>query len=689
MPYPCGTARVTGRDEAIGCLREFSSNCRSKGKFPGHILLTGDDDQGKRALAHAYVEEYDRGIREVAADMLGESELMGHLTKLSDGDVLFVEHVGELRGAEKKQFCQALEEFRVDFAIETGMFEKTVRVPLKTFTCIATARSEEECSPSLLNAFHFHLSFSKRLQAELERKGRAVAQPESLKGENQRAVQSSPSTWGRLEASQARSAWESEIRAIGVGLKELVDALSTPIQSMVGSCTAFNSKGESVDLGKLRLEDYVLSDCVELVATIAQVDGYLSDNKVRAFVEVTWPVRLGESLPANTAEEAVNEFMKPLADVQNQQDVITGKLSYPISVQLIENYDKLCNTQYAAKAHGLWTRLTTLVANADGKPSAKAQQLLHDFESRFQERVWHQFQPLGSASDVKPKPSGESGTVGPPLEQLLAKLDGLIGLDRVKRDVLELVNYIKVQQLRRAQGLKTSELSQHLVFYGKPGTGKTTVARILAEIYKSLGVVSKGHLVETDRAGLVAGYMGQTALKVTEVIKQAIGGILFIDEAYALTPPDDSGRDYGREAIETLVKQMEDHRDDLVVVVAGYTEEMKRFLNGNPGLQSRFTRYTVFDDYTPSQLVQIFRLFCKEKDYYLTSRAEEKLLGLFSAAFETRERTFGNARLARNLFEEAIKNLANRIVKLPSADKDVLMTIQENDIPDQPTPASP
>ncbi len=232
-----------------------------------------------------------------------------------------------------------------------------------------------------------------------------------------------------------------------------------------------------------------------------------------------------------------------------------------------------------------------------------------------------------------------------------------------------------------ADGAAAHEAGASAAFLHRPQ--QTTVARILAEIYKALGVVSKGQLIETDRAGLVAGFIGQTALKVTEVVSQAIGGVLFIDEAYSLVPSGNSGQDYGKEAVDTLVKQMEDHRDDLVVVVAGYTEEMKRFISANPGLQSRFTRYTVFEDYTPDELVRIFKRFGEEKDYYLSSAAEVKLLNLFAAAYRTRDRTFGNARLARNVFDESIKHLANRIIHLSDADKETLMAIHEDDIPQE------
>ena len=274
---------------------------------------------------------------------------------------------------------------------------------------------------------------------------------------------------------------------------------------------------------------------------------------------------------------------------------------------------------------------------------------------------------------------GEQGKQ-PTLEELLNELNSLVGLEAVKKDVAALVNFLKVQQLRRTKTLPTTPITLHHVFYGNPGTGKTTVARLLSGIFRGLNLLSRGHLVETDRSGLVAGYVGQTALKVREVVDQALGGILFIDEAYSLAG---QGQDYGQEAIETLLKQMEDHRDDLVVIAAGYTDKMRFFLGSNPGLRSRFTRFLDFRDYTPEELIAIFELFCRRDGYSLSVEAKDKLKALFTAAYMSRDETFGNARDARTLFERAIQNLANRVVSLTSIDARALSTIEIGDMPDR------
>ncbi len=265
------------------------------------------------------------------------------------------------------------------------------------------------------------------------------------------------------------------------------------------------------------------------------------------------------------------------------------------------------------------------------------------------------------------------------LEALLGQLNNLTGLRQVKQDVAALANFIKVQQLRRALGLNTPEISLHMVFYGNPGTGKTTVARLLSKIYKSLGVIRKEDPVETDRSGLVEGHIGGTALKVKAVAEKALGGILFIDEAYALKRSDDA-RDFGNEAIETLLKFMEDNRHDLVVIVAGYPVEMKRFLNANPGLESRFNKSLSFPDYEPDELMEIFLRRCNESDYRLSEPAYASLSKYFHSAYQNRDSKFGNARLVRNVFDKAITNAACRIAKSHKADISALASIEESDI---------
>ena len=276
----------------------------------------------------------------------------------------------------------------------------------------------------------------------------------------------------------------------------------------------------------------------------------------------------------------------------------------------------------------------------------------------------------GSETPAEPEPT---------LDELLSELDGLCGLDKVKQDVKGLINLVKVRGLRREAGLPVPPMSLHLVFMGNPGTGKTTVARLLAKIYRAVGVLSKGQLVEVDRSGLVAGFVGQTALKTQEAIDKALGGVLFIDEAYALANQDNAN-DFGREAIEVLLKGMEDHRDDLIVIVAGYTDLMGDFIHANPGLESRFNKYFYFEDYDGGQLAEIFRSVCKKNGYTLDEAADKAAAEAFQVMYDRRDENFGNARDVRNIFEAAVARQANRLAAMEAPGKEDLMALTAADL---------
>lgn len=267
------------------------------------------------------------------------------------------------------------------------------------------------------------------------------------------------------------------------------------------------------------------------------------------------------------------------------------------------------------------------------------------------------------------------------LEKVLAELNEMVGLKKVKIDINELVNLLEIQKKRTKEGLKNVDIALHTVFLGPPGTGKTSVARLLSRIFKHLGFLSKGQMYETDREGMVAGYVGQTATKVDAVVTESIGGVLFVDEAYALTQTT-LGNDYGAEAVNTMLKRMEDHRNDLAVVVAGYTEPMKMFVESNPGLRSRFNRYFHFDHFKPEELFQIFESFCKKSDFIVTQEAAEKLKDTFELLYAKKDEGFGNARVIRNIFEKCIQNQANRIVVLKEINAEILKTLTEQDIPE-------
>lgn len=267
------------------------------------------------------------------------------------------------------------------------------------------------------------------------------------------------------------------------------------------------------------------------------------------------------------------------------------------------------------------------------------------------------------------------------LQELIAQLNDLIGLETVKGEINSLINLIKVKKIREEYGMPSMNISYHMVYTGNPGTGKTTVARLMAGIYKELGILSKGNLVETDRSGLVAGYVGQTALKVKEVVEEALGGVLFIDEAYALAGENLPG-DFGKEAVDALVKLMEDNRDNLVVIVAGYTEEMKNFLKSNSGLISRFNRFIEFPDYTTEELVSILSLMSDKAGLTIAEEAKGHIRELLTGMDHEKKKEFGNARGIRNIFEKILINQANRLAACERPTKEEVSFISLPDVSD-------
>lgn len=284
--------------------------------------------------------------------------------------------------------------------------------------------------------------------------------------------------------------------------------------------------------------------------------------------------------------------------------------------------------------------------------------------------------PEAKEADNQEKQAEQTAQAEPETDPM-EELDALIGLKAIKHDVKELIAFVKVQKLREKSGLKAAPASLHLVFTGNPGTGKTTVARIIARLYKQIGVLSKGQLVEVDRSGLVAGYVGQTALKTQKKIEEAMGGILFIDEAYALAK---DGTDFGQEAIDTVLKAMEDNRDDFVVIVAGYTEPMRHFIESNPGLKSRFNKYIEFADYTMEELTAIFQSFCEKYDYIIDEENLERVTNMIRLKRAETLENFANAREVRNLFEKIITNQARRVNELENPSVEELRTLTYDDL---------
>ena len=395
-------------------------------------------------------------------------------------------------------------------------------------------------------------------------------------------------------------------------------------------------------------------------------------------------------------------------------EVATGVADYdlfqpPAFFAALRDYDRRKGTTLARRFTDQLTLLLLLFAAVDGVVSeaeagfvnACSDTLLALCERdglsgdrpalKADEFVTHVPAPAQPPTEVVPAAEQEETPLPesePTLEELLAELDGLCGLEQVKQDVKSLINLVKVRRLREEAGLPVPPMSLHLVFLGNPGTGKTTVARLLARLYHAIGVLPKGQLVEVDRSGLVAGFVGQTALKTQEVIKKAIGGVLFIDEAYALVNQD-NGNDFGREVIEVLLKNMEDHRKDLVVIVAGYSQLMEKFIHSNPGLESRFNKYFYFEDYDGAQLFTILQSMCVKNGYVLTPEGEALARRELMALYEDRDENFGNARDVRNLFEQAVARQSDRVARLEAPTREQLMELHPEDLAEPGDASSP
>jgi SpoVK/Ycf46/Vps4 family AAA+-type ATPase len=455
-------------------------------------------------------------------------------------------------------------------------------------------------------------------------------------------------------------------------LKNTVPDLITPLEKTAWTLW---KEGDDVPNGCQIIQD----DFFFIARHFAIADKNISENEVAFIEDIEVFVGINEGFDFSNSQLKQMMLKAVSKHPEYYQD-----LSMPCSIRYLQFYDNDYGTDYATQAKTIFFRFANAILKADGNINHQEQTALSKFKEllfgqqtiKNLEEISEEYtENINKNVSLKHKTKSEYKNI----DDISVELNSLIGLEKVRNDVTQLVNFLKVQQMRESKGMAAQPLSRHLVFYGNPGTGKTTVARLLSQIYKSLGILSKGHLVETDRAGLVAGYVGQTALKVREVVSEAIGGVLFIDEAYALSTGGDN--DFGREAIDTLLKMMEDNRDDLIVVVAGYTDKMSAFLQTNPGLRSRFNKYLEFEDYTPEQLVEIFELFCTNGGYKLALSTHDDLIRLFSVLYETRDETFGNGRLARNLYEMTINNQANRIVMLPNVDDEILSAIEETDIP--------
>lgn len=406
-----------------------------------------------------------------------------------------------------------------------------------------------------------------------------------------------------------------------------------------------------------------------LVQACVDVDGMYSDEELEAFLNAFGPrsrdPRLAHATPGSLRADGV--FRTARTWLQQPSELFE-------TLVLVDQRD---GSDYSWRYHDAASMVAVCVFELDGYRSPAEVASLERWRTALLSRI----HTAGIARRHRtPSRAGAVATTAEPatdsLEDLLSELDRLIGLEPVKHQVRQVSDLLAVQRLRSQRGLATPDTSHHLVFTGNPGTGKTTVARLLARIYCALGVVSKGHLVETDRAGLVAGFVGQTAQRVDEVVAEALGGVLLIDEAYGLVRGGE--QDYGHEALDALVKRMEDHRADLVVIVAGYPDEMDDFLDANPGLRSRFGRVVHFPDYTDAELVAIFELLCRGGDYVADDEVRAALEVHLGQA--ERGRGFGNGRLSRLLFERGVMGHASRVARLSGPSDDELTRLAPADL---------
>lgn len=351
------------------------------------------------------------------------------------------------------------------------------------------------------------------------------------------------------------------------------------------------------------------------------------------------------------------------------------------SLQYLKTYDSKEDTSHFDRMASAFYNYAQCVLKADGTITEEESAAL----KRIRKTIYGGDEPAGAAAEEQDAKQSfkvsKEGDDEETLEEVMQRIHNLIGMKKVKQQISTFVNVMSVHREREKRGLPVTPFTKHAVFYGPPGTGKTTIARYLGKVYKCLGLLESGHMVETDRAGLVAGYVGQTATKVDEIVNEALDGVLFIDEAYTLSPRDGGHSDFGQEAIDILLKRMEDYRDRLVVIVAGYPDEMNHFIESNPGLKSRFSRYFYFDHYSPEELLKIFDIFARNASFTLTGYARKELLRLITQFWRDRDKSFGNGRFIRNLFEMLVERQANRIATITPLTDEVLCSISKQDIP--------
>ena len=458
-------------------------------------------------------------------------------------------------------------------------------------------------------------------------------------------------------------------------------ALKKAIEQLFDLCDPAGAKTAGGAAGQSDIREELRKECIDFLSYLSASDGVISEYEAQF---------IAEYLDYDMTPENLRAYIEKNNTYTTEFEKKVPKTLQRLVLQDNNSYKKGTLAQSAGEAYiAVFECMGKEILVCDGEA---AEQEVADYTTyietlrNYKKSTAVFSEKVKSAIDVSEVYPGknipafnENGEREESLGDLIEELNNLIGLQAVKNDVNSLIHLQEIKRLRAERGLKEIPVTNHLVFYGNPGTGKTTVARLLAKIYHVMGILSKGQFVEVDRSGLVAGYVGQTALKVQEVVEKSLGGVLFIDEAYTLTNST-SGNDYGQEAVDTLLKAMEDHRDDFIVIVAGYPELMAQFIDSNPGLRSRFNKYINFEDYDVGELQEIFEIMCKNVGYVPTAEVLKYSASVFERKYKSRGKNFANAREVRNYFEKAMMNQANRLFSISNPSNEQLCTLELADV---------
>jgi holliday junction DNA helicase RuvB len=591
-----------GQDEVVEELRLAIDAAKTQGKVLDHILLVGPPGVGKTSLAHLIADGLGTPVR-ATGGLAIEDLLDAVFTARQHQEVLFVDEIHRVAAKHPAILSSNLGAESLDYILpeKGGTGERSWEMPTTAFTLVGTTTRERLLTARVRACFPIVHSLD--LYAEEE-----------------------------LCSIVTRSA-----RILGVPIKP--EAAEEIARRSRGTPRVANRLLRCVrDFALAQAEGFITHEVAEDALNTLHVDWHRIDDVDRKLLCSTIDKFSGGPVAISALSFAIRE----------EADVIEDRYPYLQRLGMLD-----WTTQGFVATEVAYEHFGRLLPEAASVGDAETTEAPRPDIIALMDAL--------KASLAKKEAGIESPALdeNPQLQDLLEELDRLVGLEPVKEEVRSLTNLLRLQALRRACGMKVAPMSFHLVFTGNPGTGKTTVARILAGIYGALGLLTKGHLVETDRAGLVAAHIGGTALKTQEVVVNALGGALFIDEAYSLAGKHEW--DFGGEAIETLLKMMEDHREDLVVIVAGYPERMRTFIGSNPGLQSRFTRFLNFPDYGPEDLGTILDRLVDREGYALTPEARQQALVAFGVAHAQRDATFGNGRFVRTFFEGALARLANRL----------------------------